>query len=274
MRRSLFCFVICVSGALHSQNLPHPFTQVRACQEFSRSVVAIETERGKGTGFIVSPEGWILTAAHVVVDRHTGKNDSTITITMPDGHPEFAQQVLTVDVTMLQRDFAILKVNGEKLPSLEFGDEDGVEIGSSIAVIGFPFSVGVDTKFCLFGTIAARKTYHFGATDVETVYFQGVSVKGISGSPVISMDTGKVIGIANVKLAGVNEPMEDAESVLTSPSSAQLALGNLSINGTIASVIDVLDKQLANGLGAATGINDPRFALVKAKRHYKPTSKK
>ena len=98
---------------------------------------------------------------------------------------------------------------------------------------------------------------------VEVIYFQGPSVKGISGSPIISRDTGKVIGIVTLKLTGITPALADLRERGKHTGIAFSGIGDPGL--AFVQVIDVLDQQLANGLGAATGIDDPAHALNMAK---------
>jgi hypothetical protein len=276
MERFALLVVVTISTTLLCQKTPPPLTHVDACQKFSSAVVEIDAGGDmKGSGFIVDTDGWILTAAHIVFDRQARKYYRTITVTMPDKSTEFATPVGQINDSMLLRDFAILKINKSKLPFLPLGDEDKILQGSSLTIIGFPFSAigpledSVTTKFCLSGTVAARTTVPIQKINIELVYFQGVSVKGISGSPVISLDTGTVIGIADLKLAGITQALQSAQAALLDPSGGDFITGGVSITKTLGTVIGTLDRHLANGLGAATGINDVKVALASAKRHYK-----
>ncbi|MFI5095351.1 MAG: serine protease [Candidatus Acidiferrales bacterium] len=273
--RVLF-LLLCLRLTVQGQEIPHPLAKVDVCEKFSNAVVRIQTGRpSHGTGFIVSQDGWILTASHVVLDWTTGEYDGAITVILPDNSTQLATPILKADHFLILRDFAILKIDKNNLPFLTLGDEDQAAIGSDVSIIGFPISAQsrfeqfVTTKFCLFGSIAARQTFPIDKINVEAIYFQGVSVKGISGAPLISLKTGKVIGIANLKLAGINDALKAEEATLGNPSAGGLFVGDVSVQKTVADVIDTLDRHLANGLGAATGINDAKYALAKAQRNYK-----
>jgi len=182
------------------------------------------------------------------------------------------------------QDYAILKVDGKtNLPSLPLGSSDGVVVGSDAAIIGFPFSAitledrHVSVKFCLSVTITASDletvpvagTKKIGPRDVavqadtkvNVVYFQGPSVKGISGSPIISRDTGRVIGIVTLKLTGITPALNNLRERGKNTGIAFSGIGDPGL--AFGQVIDVMDEQLANGLGAATGIDDPAHALKK-----------
>jgi len=163
---------------------------------------------------------------------------------------------------------------------LELGSEDGIELGSPISIIGFPLAAILPIatampKFCLSGTVAAQTSFPLGNLNfLHTVYFQGVSIKGVSGAPIISLESGKVIGIVTTKLAGINKSLEEVENDINTIPHVEMGLGpGRGVVGSLGQVIDVLDTQLANGLGSGTGATDASYALKKAQRDYHGHSK-
>lgn len=265
-----------------------PMTQVDVCRQFNPPVVEIDAfiERkpnngdgiainySRGTGFIVSSDGLILTAAHLLINPDTGKAFDSITVhSLPDGSTAPATLVVPLNETVVH-DFALLHVDKSNLPSLPLGNENDVIDGSPIAIIGFPLSVGLKLpiKFCLSGTVVAKVGVGIkGSTQLNVIFFQGVSIKGISGAPIISLNTGRVVGIENLRLTGIGPALEqtkkDTEAAVRSGSSVSIMGVNLA--PTLYNVIDVLDTQLANGLGAGNGITAARLTIEKARKENK-----
>jgi Trypsin-like peptidase domain len=269
-------------------------SQKEACQTYATAVVRIDARAqvesdqvSHGTGFLVSADGWILTSAHVVVNAETGKIDEGVSVILADGSVKIAQ-VLPIEPEMAGQDFAILKIEGNKLPSLDLGDKpDDIVPGSDLTIIGFPFGAfdfksggpGIKDKFCMSGTVA-----YFGNTDVpvltknpkesttvnvnvDVIYFQGPCVKGLSGSPIISRDTGHVVGIVASKLTGISDGLEATRQTLNSAPRG-LRIEGVPFVQTTTELIDTLDFQLANGLGAGTGIEDPKHALRRLRQRH------
>ena len=244
MRWVCFCalFVlpssICLSQPARSGSVSvpkqrhNPISHPQVCARFSDAVVEIiGGGESFGTGFIVSNDGFILTAAHVVRDKD-GKYFSAISVKMPDGRSELATAI-PMTVESVGQDFALLKVNAKdaktSLPFLALGSVKDVVLGGEATIIGYPFSaltaqgVNVFTKFCLSAAFAATDltTVQVNETNraitgvisvnkdvkVDVIYFQGPSIKGISGSPIISLDTGRVVGIVSVKLTGIGNSL-------------------------------------------------------------------
>jgi len=165
------------------------------------------------------------------------------------------------------------------LPHLfvELGSEDDVPLGSAITIIGYPFSATgrfgepIADKFCLSGTIASRTSNKDGNGTVELVYFQGPSIKEISGSPMIALDTGKVIGIANVKLTGLNKSLQQMRVDIAHGLGGNVSISGLEPGPAIDKILELLDSQLVNGLGSGTGAADAYYAVKKAQRNYQHT---
>ena len=85
--------------------------------------------RGLGSGFIVKPDGVILTNAHVVV------NANEITVKLTDKR-EFPAKVVGIDKTS---DIAVLRIQAKDLPTVKIGDPARVRVGEWVLAIGSPF---------------------------------------------------------------------------------------------------------------------------------------
>jgi S1-C subfamily serine protease len=232
-----------------------------------------------GTGFVVDSNGWIMTALHVVADPVTLVKRENLSVSL-FGHPRpiQAEIVSPLDDVARLRDFVILKIEKANMSALELGKDVDIEDGSPIVIVGLPLSaifripIKPVPPFCLAGTIAAQTALPLGNLQfLHTVYFQGVSIKGISGAPIVSLVTGKVIGIVSIRLTGISKGLEDAKNSLTEGApgtQASIQLGSADVGKSVAGLIEALDEQLANGLGAGTGAADAAYALKKAQRNY------
>src|SRR5690606_19823721 len=85
--------------------------------------------QGVGSGFIISPDGTILTNAHVV------QNASEVRVKLNDRR-EFAAKVVGVDA---QTDIAVLKIDADDLPTVKLGDPSELDVGAWVVAIGSPY---------------------------------------------------------------------------------------------------------------------------------------
>ncbi|WP_322069651.1 trypsin-like peptidase domain-containing protein [Paraburkholderia bannensis] len=137
---------------------------------------------GSGSGFIVSPDGVVLTTAHVV------DNAQEVTVQLTDKR-EFKAEVVAVDP---QSDVAVLQVNAHDLPSVKLGDSSKLRAGEPVLSIGSPdsFQNTVTTGI----VSAASRTLPDG--NAFPFFQTNVAVNpDNSGGPIFNR-AGEVIGIA------------------------------------------------------------------------------
>jgi serine protease Do len=136
----------------------------------------------QGSGFIVTPDGYIVTNAHVV------RNAIKITVVLNDGS-ELDANLVGEDPNT---DIAIIKVHGENLPFIAFGDSEDMDIGEWVIAIGSPFQLEASVTV---GVISAKGRQNLKITDLEDFIQTDAAINpGNSGGPLINLD-GDVIGI-------------------------------------------------------------------------------
>lgn len=107
-------------------------TNIRVYQQASPAVVSVNTGRGSGSGSIISPDGLILTNAHVVANAR-----SSITVIMADGRRVPADILAFANNNL---DLAVLKIPGARnLPTLRLARPGSVQVGQRAFAIGNPF---------------------------------------------------------------------------------------------------------------------------------------
>ena len=137
--------------------------------------------RGQGSGFIIDPNGIILTNNHVV----DGADEVTVHLT---DKREFKAKVIGTDP---KTDIAVIKIEGKNLPVVKLGKSDDVKVGEWVAAIGAPF--GLDNTVTA-GIVSAKSR---NLPDEQFVPFIQTDVAvnpGNSGGPLFNMK-GEVIGI-------------------------------------------------------------------------------
>lgn len=139
--------------------------------------------QGLGSGFIVSPDGIILTNAHVVA------NADEVTVRLTD-HREFKAKVLGSDK---RTDVAVLKVDARDLPTVRVGNSDTARVGEWVVAIGAPF--GLDNTVTS-GIISAKGRTLPGDSYVPFIQTDAAVNPGNSGGPLFNL-RGEVIGITS-----------------------------------------------------------------------------
>ncbi|MEB3292608.1 MAG: HhoA/HhoB/HtrA family serine endopeptidase [Synechococcales bacterium] len=149
-------------------------------------------ERGTGSGFIISGDGLILTNAHVV------EGADTVTVTLRDGR-ELDGKVLGADPLT---DVAVVRVQGNNLPTAPLGDSDGLKPGEWAIAIGNP--LGLDNTVTA-GIISAtgRSSSDVRVPDKRVSFIQTDAAinPGNSGGPLLNQ-RGEVIGMNTAIIGG------------------------------------------------------------------------
>ena len=148
---------------------------------------ALQEARSLGSGFIISADGIVVTNNHVIAGA------DEIDVYLTDGRRLRAEIVGTDDKT----DLAVLKVPGEGLPFVGFGDSDTAEVGDWVMAIGNPFGLGGSVTL---GIVSARnRDIQSGPYD-QFIQTDASINQGNSGGPLFDMD-GRVVGINTALIA-------------------------------------------------------------------------
>ena len=84
-----------------------------------------------------------------------------------------------------------------------------------------------------------------------------------------------MVGVADTRLTGISEALDQTRKIISQGGDVQIIGkgGPFGVASTTGEIINVLDNQLANGLGSGTGVADAVLALKWAQRHYKGGNK-
>ncbi len=137
--------------------------------------------RAQGSGFIVSPDGLILTNAHVV------DGAKEVTVKLID-HREFKAKVLGSDKTS---DIAVLKIDAKGLPAVRLGNSDKLGVGDYVLAIGAPFGL---EETATAGIVSATGRSLPGDGAVPFIQTDAAVNPGNSGGPLFDA-SGAVVGI-------------------------------------------------------------------------------
>jgi serine protease Do len=215
---------------------------------------------GQGSGFIVSPDGLILTNAHVVAEA------DKVTVKLLDRR-EFEAKVLGQDP---KTDVAVLKIDAKNLPVVRFGRAEDLQVGEWVAAIGAPF--GFDNSVTA-GIVSAkgRSLPDENGSYVPFIQTDVAVNPGNSGGPLFNLN-GEVVGINSQIYSrsggyqGVSFaiPIDIAMNV-----SQQLQASGHVTRGRLGVGIQDLDQALASSFG----LDMPRGALVTSVERDGPAEK-
>ena len=201
---------------------------------------------GEGSGFIIHPDGVIMTNAHVV------NGASEVTVRMTDRR-EYTAKVIGVDT---KSDIAIIKINAKDLPTVKIGDSRGLKVGEWVLAIGAPF--GFENS-ATAGIVSAK-----GRTlDSGYVPFIQTDVPinpGNSGGPLFNM-RGEVVGINSQIYSRSGGYMGVSFSI---PIDVAMQVGQqLQTTGHVTrGKLGVVIQNVTQGLADSFGLPQPEGALV------------
>jgi serine protease Do len=206
-------------------------------------------QRGAGSGFIVSEDGYILTNAHVIA------NADEVTVRLTDRR-EFVAKVIGSDE---RTDVAVLKIDAKKLPVVRIGNRAAVEPGEWVIAIGSPFGLeNTATAGIVSGTsraVSGELMVPFIQTDVAVN-------PGNSGGPLFNLD-GEVVGVNSMIFSQSGGYMGISFAVpidIAMDVRRQLVTSGRVVRGRIGVVAQDVDAALATSFD----LDRPRGALVSA----------
>ena len=153
---------------------------------------------GGGSGFIISPDGMILTNRHVVIDKNA---EYTVTTSQNTRH---SARVLAKDPI---NDIAILKIDAQNLPTIPIGNSFGLELGQTVIAIGnalaqFQNSISKGIVSGLSRFLVANAVDEEGPHHLRGLIQTDAAINfGNSGGPLLNIE-GEAIGINTAVASG------------------------------------------------------------------------
>jgi serine protease Do len=165
-------------------------------------------EKGLGSGVIISSNGYILTANHVV----SGADQIKVAMA-DDDKKEFIAKIIGTDP---QTDVALLKIDATDLPAITLADSDQLEVGDVVLAIGNPLDLGQSVTMGIISGLGR----HYGVNGLygyeNFIQTDAAINKGNSGGALVDAE-GRLIGINTwiASLGGGNEGLGFAVPVNT-----------------------------------------------------------
>jgi len=173
------------------------------------AVVSVSLPRGGGSGVLFTPDGYLLTNAHVV-----GRSGS-VKIGLPDGSTHDGNVIGTDPAT----DLAVVHIDGAHLPAAELGSSSKLRVGQLVVAIGnplgFSFTVSAGVVSALGRTLRAQD-----GRSMDAIIQSDVALNpGNSGGPLVDSHA-RVVGINTAVILGAqglsfSVPIDTARWVLS-----------------------------------------------------------
>ncbi|MEH3158954.1 MAG: Do family serine endopeptidase [Sphingomonas taxi] len=141
-----------------------------------------------GSGFLISPDGYVVTNNHVIAPGAEGATVNSITVTLSN-NKEYTARVIGKDQ---DSDLALLKIDAAGLPFVKWGDSSRARVGDWVLAIGEPFGLGGTVTAGIISAIN-RVTGQGGAYD-QFIQTDASINQGNSGGPMFDLN-GNVIGV-------------------------------------------------------------------------------
>jgi serine protease Do len=203
---------------------------------------------GQGSGVIVSTDGYILTNNHVI------DNAREVTVTLPDKR-EFKGKIVGTDP---KTDLAVVKIDGQNLPAVAWGDATKLQVGEYVLAVGNPF--GLNSTVTL-GIVSALGRGRMGITQYEDFIQTDAAINpGNSGGALVNT-RGELVGINTAIFSQTGGYQGVGFAVPTSmskPIYESLIKHGKVVRGYLGIGIQDLNQDLAKSFG----IRDAKGALV------------
>ena len=147
-----------------------------------------------GSGFIISPDGYIVTINHLIQSATGNGTVDEITVTMTN-RKEYPARIVGRDSAS---DLALLKIDGQNLPFVRWGDSTHARVGDWVLAVGNPYGLGGSVTA---GIISALHRGITGAGAYDRYIQTDAAINmGNSGGPMFDLD-GNVIGITTALIS-------------------------------------------------------------------------
>jgi serine protease Do len=202
-------------------------------------------QKGLGSGFIISKDGFIVTNNHVI------EKANDIEIILESGK-KYQAQIIGKDP---KTDLALLKIEPEEdLPAISFGRSDVLDIGDWVIAIGNPFGLGHTVTA---GIVSAKgRSLGLGSYD-DFIQTDAAINPGNSGGPLFNLD-GEVVGVntaifARAQGIGFAIPAAIAVNIID-----QLRSNGKVVRGWLGVLVQQITPEIAESLG----LQETKGALV------------
>ncbi|CAN5146956.1 DegQ family serine endoprotease [soil metagenome] len=198
-----------------------------------------------GSGFVISPDGYIVTNNHLIQSASGSGTVDTVTVTMTN-RKEYTARIIGRDQLA---DLALLKIDATNLPYVRWGDSTNARVGDWVLAIGNPYGLGGSVTAGIISALH-RGITGTGAYD-RYIQTDAAINMGNSGGPMFDL-AGNVIGINTALISptgtnvgiGLAIPVELAKPVIDA-----LRRGERPSRGYLGVGLQPVDEAIAGSLG-------------------------
>lgn len=267
--------ILCSGSSVNAQTLPTApgMDYSNLIETSKRSLVrvyAVQKNGGQiayallGTGFVVNRDGDIATAGHVV-DKITSPTQIMV-VPEVEIQADIQKNQAKVIARDSDHDLTILHssyIKDKNIPPIALGEK--IQLGNFAIFMGFPLDDPSIT--CGLAMIGGRteKSLAKGAKPTSLLKIDGSINKGHSGGPLLSADTGKIVGILDAKAGALADRLKIFSQT---PPSASISIGGNDPIELLQKTIIDLENITQLGIGYAVPVEHLIALLKKEKIKY------
>ncbi len=159
--------------------------RVRQQDESGNAVYVNQEVKGKGSGVVLSPDGYIVTNDHVIAGA------ARVRVTFASGQWDYARVIGRNQ----ERDIAILRVDEKRLACADLGDSDRLQVGETVVAVGNPMGLGSSVTSGIVSALDRRSLQLDDAHNLDGAIQTDASInRGNSGGALANIN-GQLVGI-------------------------------------------------------------------------------